>query len=78
MIHVTENKPKIYHFGNMIDIELAPLTPEELDNLVKMSFSWQPDISNTRLRMYGSEDTVTSLAADLKNTHPEYHIIIVE
>jgi hypothetical protein len=61
----------------MIDIEIKALTEEELEQLTTMSFSWQPDITSTRLRLYGSAALMQDLALDIKDLHPEYDIVTV-
>lgn len=72
-----QDSPKIYYHENMIDIEIKTLTEEEIKKLTEMSFGWQPDMTDTRLRMYGSQAILQGLAMDIKEVHPEYEIIIV-
>ena len=71
-----DNTPKIYYHENMLDIEIKTLTEKEIKKLTEMSFAWQPDMTDTRLRMYGSQAILQGLAMDLKEAHPEYEIII--
>ena len=73
-----QDTPKIYYHGNMIDIEIKLLTKEEIEKLTSMSFSWQPDLTDTRLRMYGSQAMMQGLAMDIKEVHPEYEIVLVQ
>ena len=72
-----ENKPKIYFHENMIDIDLEPMSEEYIAKLVEMSFAWQPDMTHSHLRMYGSEGMLWGLIADIKEIYPDYHVVMV-
>ena len=72
-----DDKPKIYVHENMIDIEVEPMSKEYVAQLAHMSYGWQPDITNTRLRMYGSSGMLWGLIADITENYPDYHVVMV-
>lgn len=76
-IKIIDNTPKIYFYENMIDIEIEQMSEEDIEKLAHASFAWQPDITNTRLRMYGSEGMLWGIVADIKETYPNYDVVLV-
>ena len=72
-----QDSPKIYMHEDMIDIEIKTLPKKDVEALVSVAFAWQPDITDTRLRMYGSQLLLQILTTRILGDHPEFELVIV-